>query len=428
MVGRGHVMTPAARNAAHFLRYLLLVYPFDYWRFPVIEFGIDEVTVVLLPLSDRLHNFGFERWWELALDMLNEFVERTGLDSVFGPATVADRLPAGYTHGYMLGDDPSFYLRCAYNEDSPRMGAIVRVSAAAFGLYVERSGNHLHKFLQLAYSPDSYEVRASRVDVTADFIDVDELANADTLYRSLYHGSVVGMRQQFDKKTGSVSLRRIPKVSGAFVGTGDLVQTFYIGSKAATGKMLFRCYDKRAEQLERSGIHVAKAASCNSWVRFEVSLRHEYADQFCTALMGCCSDAEEATTVATVFEQKYQFFEVVDGTLSGRTAWSDDMSACAASGSPILSSPSVRVGDLTHSMKHLREGSGLYTVLYKAREIWGDDAPADVMAFLLDDFSRNYYPSIEHASWVKTRAKNLRAAYPDVGSWLNDVSSAFSAA
>lgn len=381
----------------------------------MIELGIDEMTMVLRPNEPTMDSMALSDWPAVADQIIAVFLERTGLEAIYGQTQPEARCPKGYTESITLGDH-SFYLALAINEHQPLMGCCVRVSAQALAYYVEETGCEAYRLVQDAYSPDDYELRLSRIDLTSDCFD--EGIDVSALYCGLTSGSILVMREQVDSRTGEVKMRRAAsKLSGYAVS--DSVPTFYLGSRKANVDALLRVYDKKREQLETGGNYLSKARACGEWVRFEASLRHGYASQLCEELLSVAGDADYAELIASVFSQRYQFHALTPAGFAP-TQWSKKLIAAAGGAPIILRSPSSRDTSLAASLRYLRNGSGLLPLLYKGAAIWDDKAPEKMVDWLLSALN-SYEPNSDCRSWVRRNAADYLKQYQTIDEFLSEV-------
>ena len=382
----------------------------------MIELGIDEATFVLFPTQERLDDPNLGDWGELAVEMLDGFAEASGLYAAFGREVAACTHPAGYPNAWTLSGAYS-YLALGYHPGHPHMGAIVKLSARAFHCLVDRTGRQLPAMMKDSQIPDLYELRPSRIDLTADFIDED--LDVDDMARKLESDDILVMRQQVDKRTGTISSRRAAYRVETIAKDGA-VQTMYLGSRKANGNALLRIYDKRAEQIETAGPGMARAKGCADWVRMEASLRHRYAAQLGQEMLSCNCDADLATLIATVFDTRYRF---IDSSTGKPTPWSAAIQIAAQGSGPVLASPSWRDHDLTALLSHIAKGSGLYPLLWKASSVWGEQTAEKVLSFLLTDFKANFKPNKDVLRWCnRSRAAYMRD-YASAEAWLDEATS-----
>ena len=367
----------------------------------MIELGVDEMTIVLQANADTMDAMSLDDWPGVADRMVQTFLGLTELKNIYGPAVPEPRCPNGYTEAITLGEH-GFYLAIAVNERQPRMGVRIRLSAQATAFFIENAGEP-YLLLQAAYSPDDYDMHLSRIELTVDYID--EGLSVTDIYRGLTSGSITVMREQADSRTSELKERKTAsKLSGYAVS--DKVPTFYLGSRKANVDALLRVYDKKTEQIEKKGVRLTRANSCDDWVRFEASLRHGYARQFGDALLDIENDAELAVMVASVFLQRYRFYIAGDKD-AGLAPWTQSLANAIGTRSIRLSSDTSRNNDLAASLDYIVKGSGLLPLLYKSAAIWGDEAPEAVMAWILGKLN-SFEPDPDHRGWIKAVQQIMR--------------------
>lgn len=349
---------------------------------PSLTVGVDEFTLVLQP-PDKVK---VTDWPDTVDMMLETFLHRSRLTRLFGPMSPAVKVQAGYTSGLTYTDRP-WYLAICWNEDMPTMGVCVRYSAHAYAAYKEaymaqfQTEMNIADFLHMVQD-DVYTTRLSRIDLTADYFDyTDEHIRTaplapDTIYTRLKDGNYV-----VKNGNGHQSIRNM---SG--VDKGGAYQTFYLGSRKGKTNGFLRCYDKRSEQLETTGYRYDDALNCESWVRFEAVYRHDYAHQITEGILSVKTAQELSRLIAKYICDKYQFF---DANTDEATEFTSDLLGVAAGSSvAALGMTSPRDNSLRQSIRYLRNGSGLYSTLYKAICIWGNDADKQLMNLLWEDYEK----------------------------------------
>ena len=344
--------------------------------------GVDEFTLVLQP-PDKVK---VTDWPDTVDMMLSVFLRKSRLVNLFGDMSPAVKLQAGYTSGLTFENRP-WYLVINWNEDFPTMGVCVRFSAHAYAAYKEaymaqfQTEMNIADFLRMVQD-DVYTTRLSRIDLTADYYDyTDEHIRTaplspDTIYTRLKDGNYV-----VKNGNGHQSIRNM---SG--VDKGGAYQTFYLGSRKGKTNGFLRCYDKKAEQLQTMGFRYDDALNCESWVRFEAVYRHDYAHQITEGILSVKTAQELSRLIAKYICDKYQFFDVNTGEATEFTA--DLMGVAAGSSVAALSTPSPRDNSLRQSIRYLRNGSGLYSTLFKVANIWGPEAARELMDFLLCEYEQ----------------------------------------
>lgn len=389
----------------------------------MLELGIDELTIVLTLPSARLEAMQFGEWTTDAEEMLDAFCETTGFFQVFGEAMPTSKRPKGYTEGWTLGEH-EFYLALAFHPGFPNMGAVVKVSAQALAYYTAETGKQAYELIGDAWSPSLYELRMSRVDLKADFID--EGVSVDEIHKGMTAGSLVSMRQQENKRTGTVSLRKsTAKLS--YYGKESSVQTIYLGSKCENVNSLLVIYDKKAEQLGKKGIQFVRACECENWVRFELRLRHEYARQFTEHLLECANNDDQVQLIAATFDARHRFMHADEnGNPSAVASWSAEISAAANGAHANLSASTWRTSDLEAALEYLVKGSGLYPLLWKIGMTWNAKDIERFVDFVLKDFYDNYEPNEDAERWFRQSRGKYRQEYPTMDDWLVEASKVLS--
>ena len=349
---------------------------------PSLIVGVDEFTIVL-QAADKVK---VTDWPDTVDMMLSVFLRKSRLVNLFGDMSSAVKLQAGYTSGLTFENRP-WYLVINWNEDFPTMGVCVRFSAHAYAAYKEaymaqfQTEMNIADFLRMVQD-DVYTTRLSRVDLTADYFDyTDEHIRTaplspDTIYTRLINGDYV-----VKNGNGHQSIRNM---SG--VDKGGAYQTFYLGSQKGKTNGFLRCYDKKAEQLQTMGFRYDDALNCESWVRFEAVYRHDYAHQITEGILSVKTAQELSRLIAKYICDKYQFFDVNTGEATEFTA--DLLGVAAGSSVAALSTPSPRDNSLRQSIRYLRNGSGLYSTLFKVANIWGPEAARELMDFLLCEYEQ----------------------------------------
>lgn len=344
--------------------------------------GVDEFTLILQP-PDKVK---VTDWPDTVDMMLSALLDHSQLENLFGRMDDATKMQAGYTSGLTYTDRP-WYLAICWNEDMPTMGVCVRFSAHAYAAYKEaymaqfQTEMNIADFLHMVQD-DVYTTRLSRIDLTADYYDyTDEHIRTaplapDTIYTRLKDGNYV-----VKNGNGHQSIRNM---SG--IDKGGAYQTFYLGSRKGKTNGFLRCYDKRSEQLETTGYRYDDALNCESWVRFEAVYRHDYAHQITKGILSVKTAQELSRLIAKYICDKYQFFDVNTGEATEFTA--DLLGVAAGSSVAALSTPSPRDNSLRQSIRYLRDGSGLYSTLFKVANIWGPEAARELMDLLFSEYER----------------------------------------
>ena len=135
------------------------------------------------------------------------------------------------------------------------------------------------------------------------------------------------------------------------------------------------------------GYRYDEALQHESWVRFEASFLHDAAHQLTEQLLSEGMTAQDLQRwIARHITDKYRFVRPETGEATEFTA--DLMGVAAGSSVAALSTPSPRDNSLRQSIRYLRNGSGLYSTLFKVANIWGPEAARELMDFLLCEYEQ----------------------------------------
>ena len=345
--------------------------------------GCDEFTIVLhldLPVDA-------EEWEERAEEFIQEFIERSKMEELFGRLVVMNsKVPAGYTKGWTVENVP-WYFAMAMHEHFQTMGVCVRFSAEAWAwyqkVYRERFVEEINvaSFYQMVQS-DVYETRITRIDLTADYYNYDDALSPDNIFNSLIDQKVLVM-----DCNNRVARRRI-----THYGKDGVTESILIGSKKENTKSVCRIYDKRLEQISKSGFRLEEALSCEAWTRFEASYRGKYAWQIAEDLLLIGDEVELSQYIASKISDKYRFYSVSDDDYTGYT--NDLLDIVGNAGFSSLRSEAPRDNSLWQSIQYIMHGSGLYSTMYKIGCIWGDAAEIKFMQMLYEIYRESYVPTL----------------------------------
>lgn len=371
----------------------------------MLELGIDEITLVLQLSPSQKECVTVSTWQRKAHELIFAFEHKANLINVLGKRMPLDNKPLGYTNAYAYGEH-AFNFAVAYHEVRIDMGVVVKFSAQAFEFYLQRIGKQVYQFMQ-SIEDEIYSLRLSRIDLVADFID--ESVDTTNLYRQLVSGEVAVATRYINKKTGAYGYRKSSMTLQGFA-VGEDMPTIYLGSAKSDAQM--RIYDKKLEQIKRTGAKFDRAIACDNWTRFEAVYRNEYAHQLTDGILSIKSDEEMSAFVASNIIQKYRLMNVEDGALI------DDIKATlmlleVANGlESCLRSPESRTFDIVRNIGHMVNGSGTFPTLYKICSIWGSDA-LEYMVRFIEDEVKTWQPNVDCAYWLRNYQADTLAAHPD---------------
>lgn len=378
--------------------------------FQILELGVDEITLVLQLSKDRKNILSTIAWPDVAEKMLDTFAAKAAFEMIYGEKKYASSLPKGYIIGYTYGEH-NFYLAVAYHPQQKSMGVVAKFSALALDFYCEKTGLKVYQFLQMVCD-DLYELRLSRIDLTADYID--EGLNVTDIYQGFMDGKIGVFREHINDMTGEITYKKCPMQLQGFLKESD-VPTTYLGSVQSNSRL--RIYDKKREQMERKGSKYDKALKCKDWVRFEGVFRHEFAHQISDEMLSVSTDDEFANLIACVLVQKFRLMYVNGGVVDCDTEYSQMIIDCISNVNFTLKSPCSRNNDIMRSLHYLLYGSGIMNLLSKIQEIWGKDAIEKTFDFLKECLEK-WKPNPECITWLIKNTKDYQYHYPDFDVFL----------
>lgn len=368
---------------------------------PELQIDVDEFTLVLAAPG----RMNAAEWDVEAERYINYFLQSSRLEEMFGPLSKTETgLQAGYTDGLTYPDRPWRFMIC-WHDYMPNMGVCVRFTAYAWAAYRQRfeelygTQTDIWAFLDMVQANfvnnagvvlPVYRTRLSRIDLVADYKDYPGLRASDSFLSpdALYTGILQGNIAVKDYRE-----RRVIRSMSAFDRDGQY-ETFYLGGKKNKSACFLRCYDKRKEQIETGGYRYDEAIACESWVRFEVVFRHDYAHQITDMLLQQQMTPQELQRmIAKMISDKFRFY---DTTLNDTIMITDDLLDIAA-GAKTATLHSVNTVDTTlqQSVRHLAQGSGLYSTLYKFYLIWGDSGEETLIRHLFEKYRGEYKPQAD---------------------------------
>ncbi|MCH5353523.1 MAG: replication initiation factor domain-containing protein [Acutalibacter sp.] len=366
-----------------------------------LRVGVDEFTVVCRSPSPVYA----ADWYIVAGEIIDEFLQKSKIEVLFGKVVPAESAKlAGYTHRWTIENVP-WYFAIGAHEHHQEMGICVRFSAEAWAWYQKKYREQFNSpmnvaiFIQMIQS-GNYIARISRIDLTADYFNYGRKFTPDTLYNHLIKKQVIVV----DHNDREAKRRKSHR------GEEGIVETVYIGSKKENSKSLCRIYDKKLEQIEKSGFRLDEALTCDNWTRFEVSYRGDYAHQVGEELLAIKSEMELSQFIAAKITDKYRFLNV---SIEDYTEYTNDLLDIAKNSSfSFLRSENPKNNTLAESISHLMKGSGLYSTLYKVGSIWGEDAETELLGFLYHTYRENYVPEAytdrNLDAWLRANYNSLK--------------------
>lgn len=355
----------------------------------MIKVGVDEMTIVTI-LKDKSMLKSHD-WEEMAEKIISDIDDSLLLDKIFGQRFETEQKNiAGYTKGYYFGNHP-FYFRICYHQAYWRMGVAIRFSAQSLSYFCDQfsarngGGIEVYQILQLLNSEfdDEFQVRLSRIDFCADFID--EGLSVDELNGELKSGSI-----HFEHSTGRKNISQIN-----YFTSNNVVNTIYVGSKKANVKTFLRIYNKRKEQIQQHGIHFNEAVNCNDWVRMENSIRGDYAHDITKRMFEMENRDELVSLISTCMLNKYT---LVDANGADHKMTTLLRSAACDPSDYYYSDSKYQDFSLEESLGYLVEKSGLMPFVYKISKF--DPDALTIFLHYLEDRLQQYSPNWAVTHWM----------------------------
>lgn len=351
--------------------------------------GVDELTLVLS--IDKSSIEKIEEWEPRAEKIIEEFEQKADLENIFGQKRgIHSKIPQGYAVAYMYGDNP-FYFAVAYHPSHIIMGIIVKFSAYSWSIYCSKSALNVKSFLH-AIQSDLYDFRLTRIDFAVDYQNWN--LSVDEIYKNLMDGNLEIQNSNGKKNNSTISAYEIDGTAG----------TFYVGSKRAGTRLFLRVYDKKTEQIEKSGHRCQEAAYTTSWVRFEAVFKGDYAHQLTDIILET-NEKNLPDLIADKITDKYRFYDIEGKNYTDYTTALIDKSKVDFDK---LYLASARDNDLQGTLLHLVSSSGLFSTLYKCDKIWGDETSTALLKHLHSIYKKYYKPNDDVVIWLKRHKEALK--------------------
>ena len=363
--------------------------------------GVDEISLVL-QLPDMVDS---KDWLNAVDDIILEFLRLSQIETLYGKLVRQERKnPSGYTDALTM-DGVNWYFAIAWHEHFQKMGCLVKFSAEAWAVYQKEYQEYFDEpmdisiFLQMIQST-VYHTRLSRIDLTADYKNYGYDYTPNYIYDKLKHEKYV-----VQDSNGRVTRRKMQAIEKDWG-----VQTFYIGSRKENSNALLRVYDKRLEQIQKTGFRLEEALQSKDWTRFEASYRGIYAHQITEQLItGVHNPVELSQFIAGMILSKYYF---VDAGTGEETKFTHDLMDIAANSAySALRSENPQNNSLIKSIRYLVNGSGFFPILYKIGGVWGINAESEFLDWLYEiyktKFKTDIYQTKKCNKWFQDNHKQL---------------------
>lgn len=360
-----------------------------------LHVGIDELTIVIQPNEETIGEWP-NHWNQIATELSEIIAEKLSLPSLFGEMVREQISPQGYTTSYSFENMP-YFLRIAFHEGYLKMGIIIKFSASALSLYKQAYENSfkepigVYEILKKLDEP-YWNMHLSRIDFCADYLNFPLSVN--DIYNNLKSKKFEIINYKGNRNHKKISAIEIDAEA----------KTVTIGSRKKGSNSFLKIYDKLTEQLENNGRYAQIAQQFQSWTRFEVTFRGQYAKQLTKLILSLSSRDMLQQFIANKILEKYCLIDAETGKLTEYSEALIDFSTCA----PPLVVVSPRNNHLMQSIHYILKGSGFFPLLKKVKEIWGESAIVILLKRLLFEYEHNYSPNQDVAIWLKKNALELQ--------------------
>ncbi len=360
-----------------------------------LHVSVDELTIVIQPNEDTIGEWP-NHWNQIAKELSEIIAEKLSLPLLFGEMIKEQISPQGYTTSYSFEDMP-YFLRIAFHEDYLKMGIIIKFSASALSLYQQAYENFykesfgIYEILQ-KLNESYWNMHLSRIDFCADYFNFPLTVND-------IYSNIKSHKFEIINYKGN---RNHTKMSA--IEMDAEAKTVTIGSRKKGSNSFLKIYDKLTEQLENNGRYAQLVQYFQSWVRFEVTFRGQYAKQLTKLILSLSSRDMLQQFIANKIVEKYCLFDTKTRQL---TEYSEVL-ANFSTDTPPLATTSPRNNQLSQNIHYILKGSGFFPMLEKVKEIWSESAVVILLKRLLFEYEHNYIPNQDVAIWLKKNALELQ--------------------
>lgn len=360
-----------------------------------LHINVDELTIVIQPNPDTIGKCP-DHWSQIANELSEIIAEKLSLPSLFGTMTKEQISPQGYTTSYSFENMP-YFLRIAFHEGYFKMGIIIKFSASALSLYQQAYENSYKEPLGVYEILDKlnepyWNMHLSRIDFCADYFNFP-------LSVSDIYNNIKGKKFKIINYKGN---RNHTKMSALEIDME--AKTVTIGSRKKGSNSFLKIYDKLTEQLENNGRYAQVAQQFQSWVRFEVTFRGQYAKKLTKLILSLPSRDMLQQFIANKILEKYC---LIDTETRQLTEYSEALIKFSTVAPPLVTT-SPRNNQLMQSIHYTLKGSGFFPMLEKVKQIWGISEVVKLLNRLLFEYEHNYKPNEDVEIWLKKNAPELQ--------------------
>lgn len=360
-----------------------------------LKVNIDEISIVVQPTAETIGEYP-SHWQQIAQELTEIIAEKLSLPMLCGMMQPEKIAPQGYTTAYSFENMPYFF-RIAFHDHYINMGIIIKFSASALSFYQQIFQEYYQEPIDvydiLKHLDEPYwDMHLSRIDFCADYFNFPLSVN--DIYQNIKNnkfGIVNNKGKRNHSRTSALEINQETK-------------TVTIGSRKKGTNSYLKIYDKKSEQLENNGRYAQIAQKVNSWIRFEVTYKKEYAKQLTKLILKLPSRDSLHQFIANKIVEKYCLMDIENQTV---TEYSKSLLEFSSYSLPLtLTSP--RNNELIQTVHYMLKGSGFFPLLRKVQEIWGIPAVTILIKRLLFEYEFNYVPNPDLNIWLKKNTPELQ--------------------
>ena len=360
----------------------------------LVQLSIDEATIIVRPTSEQLDLM--TSWKDEAEHIIFSIYHRLFYFENLGSLISEKTHPAGYQTSYSIEKIP-YFLRLAYHEAFPTMGIIIKFSASALDYYRQNYKKRRNQEIDIPeilqiLKHENWDVHISRIDFVADYLNYNFSVNE--LYQKIKNQDIIVRNK--NKIQQNFNLEGLEK--------NGVVNTFYVGSRRKNVSTFLRIYDKKTEQFETNGLKLHIAKDLDSWIRFEVVFKKDYARQISESMKKINSKGKLNELIANKILEKFCF---IDSSTHELTNFSHDLMKLE-NNFPSLISRNSRNNSLSASIMYHLKKSGLLPLFFKIQYIWGKEALTQFLVTLVDYFEAYYSPNRDAITWLNKHGLLLK--------------------
>lgn len=147
-----------------------------------------------------------------------------------------------------------------------------------------------------------------------------------------------------------------------------------------------------------------EAEKLDNWVRFEAEFKGQYAHQLTAAIKKCKTDEDLKNIIVGSILDRYGMYytkESKNGDANRPTKETKKMMELLSDHSFRFNSPSPRNNTMAQTIDYIQKNSGLFPLLWKAKEVWGTGTDKELLDWLFNQYYSGFVPNDDHIGWVK---------------------------